>query len=232
MALLLCIGKIMELFGFYNDFLGDECSPIIRFCAKILWDSISVMPVVVSIVNCFRSTQLKPRLFKAFLVKIGAEYSDFVYHTELRWLSRFVTLKVKISQFLQSELGKFGALENKACDNDQFHFYLNIQLQRKITDFSKQQQKLSKRNWNILSHLVNNEMTLSVAYFQNQSHWIGNKICKLKFFSQNLTELLFFFFFQMETFSWNWLKIPFCWFRSIRRISVGGSRILIFYLTK
>lgn len=130
MVLLLCMGKIMELLASTRIAWETNVHRSSGFVRKYYVIQ-SVMPVVASIVHCFRSIQLKPRLFEAFLEKIGAEYSDFLYHTELRWLSRFVTLKMKISQFLQSELRKFGALENEAYNNDQLLFILIFSFREK-----------------------------------------------------------------------------------------------------
>lgn len=63
------------------------------------------MSVIPSIIKALHFRQLKHRVLKTFLEDIGAEYSEFVYCTGLRWLSRgrilqcFVTLKVEISNF-------------------------------------------------------------------------------------------------------------------------------------
>jgi hypothetical protein len=57
-----------------------------------------VMSVVVSIANFIRSRGLTHRLFRAFREGVSANYSDLLYHTEVRWqssgrvLQRFVVL--------------------------------------------------------------------------------------------------------------------------------------------
>jgi hypothetical protein len=45
------------------------------------------MPVVVAVVNYICNDGLKHRTFQVFLQEVDAEYSDLIYHTEVRWLS-------------------------------------------------------------------------------------------------------------------------------------------------
>ena len=51
------------------------------------------MDVVIKIINYIRSHALHHRQFKEFLDELSSEYSDFVYFTNVRWLSRGKCLK-------------------------------------------------------------------------------------------------------------------------------------------
>ncbi|XP_072377718.1 general transcription factor II-I repeat domain-containing protein 2-like [Diabrotica undecimpunctata] len=53
----------------------------------------NVMKVVVSIVNFIKSRGLNHRQFKQFLDDIESKYGDLLYYTEVRWLSRGLTLE-------------------------------------------------------------------------------------------------------------------------------------------
>ena len=72
-----------------------------------------VMLVVIFIVNYFRTTKLKHRLFNLFIEEADLEYGDVVYHIDVRWLSRanvlqrFIALKPEISKFLETEPKNF-----------------------------------------------------------------------------------------------------------------------------
>ena len=52
-----------------------------------------VMRNVVQCVNYIRGRGLNHRQFKAFLDELDSEYSDVVYFSAVRWLSKAATLK-------------------------------------------------------------------------------------------------------------------------------------------
>lgn len=113
-------------------------------CSKI-FEFGHVMSVVVSVVNYIRSRYLTRRTSKSFLEEIGAEYTDLVYHTEIRWLSRakvvkmIIALKDETAKFLETEPWKFPELEDSSWNEDLFFLCditshlqdLNIKLQGK-----------------------------------------------------------------------------------------------------
>ncbi|XP_071052939.1 general transcription factor II-I repeat domain-containing protein 2-like [Onthophagus taurus] len=65
----------------------------------------NVMKVVVSTVNFIKSRGLNHRQFKQFLDDIESEYGDLLYYTEVRWLSRGLTLERFLN--LIEEIGIF-----------------------------------------------------------------------------------------------------------------------------
>lgn len=52
-----------------------------------------VVDPVVSVVNFIRAMGLNHRQFKSLLVDLESEYSDVLYHTNVRWLSLGKVLK-------------------------------------------------------------------------------------------------------------------------------------------
>lgn len=52
-----------------------------------------VMDIVVKTVNFLKSRGLNHRQFKTFLEQSEADFSDVIYFTAVRWLSRGATLK-------------------------------------------------------------------------------------------------------------------------------------------
>lgn len=96
-------------------------------CSKVLQLE-HVMSVVVSIVNYIRGRALKHRTFRAFLEEIDADYSDLLYHAEVRWLSRgrvlhrFLSLKEEIIKFLENEEKEFPELKDESWNYDLFFF--------------------------------------------------------------------------------------------------------------
>ncbi|KAB0803132.1 hypothetical protein PPYR_00102 [Photinus pyralis] len=73
-------------------------------CAKKI-DFQNVMKVVVSTINFIKSRGLNHRQFKQFLDDIESEYGDLLYYTEVRWLSRGLTLERFLN--LIEEIGIF-----------------------------------------------------------------------------------------------------------------------------
>ncbi|KAK7916070.1 hypothetical protein WMY93_011831 [Mugilogobius chulae] len=76
-------------------------------CSKCLkFDN--VMSVVVKCINQIKSRGLKHRQFRAFLEEIESAYTDVLYFTEVRWLSRGTTLKrffdlrVEVKTFMEN----------------------------------------------------------------------------------------------------------------------------------
>ena len=78
-------------------------------CGKRL-DMNNVMIIVVKAVNFIRSRALNHRQFKSFLEAMESEYDEFLYHTDVRWLSRGNVLKRYFA--LREEIGLFMALKN------------------------------------------------------------------------------------------------------------------------
>lgn len=74
-------------------------------CAKSIGLG-DVVRDVIKIINCIRSKALSHRQFRALLEEVDAQYSDVLYHQEVRWLSRgkvlkrFFELRHAIAEFL------------------------------------------------------------------------------------------------------------------------------------
>ena len=112
------------------------------FCGKALKMD-HVMRTVTQAVNFIRAKGLNHRQFKSFLVEIGSEYGDVVYHTEVRWLSRgrvlnrCFELREEICQFMESKGKDTTELRDKGfwcgwaflCDITSHLNALNLQLQ-------------------------------------------------------------------------------------------------------
>jgi hypothetical protein len=102
-------------------------------CSKFL-NFEHAMSVLVSIVNFTRSRELTNRLFRAFLEEVSANYSDLLYHAEVRWLSsgsvlqRFVTFRDEIVQLLENYPTKFPELHDEKRNND-LYFLCDITCQ-------------------------------------------------------------------------------------------------------
>ena len=113
-------------------------------CGKILKFN-HVMTIVFSIVNFIKANGLKHRKFRSFLEEIGSQFTDVLYHTDVRWLScgkvleRFILLKNEIIEFLDSEGKHFPEIKNENWCYDLFFFCdiskhlndLNLKLQGK-----------------------------------------------------------------------------------------------------
>ena len=71
-----------------------------------------MVDLVVKTVNFIRSHELNQRQFKSFLVDMGSEYGELLYHTEVRWLSHGKVLKRFFA--LKNEISLFMKMKNKA----------------------------------------------------------------------------------------------------------------------
>ena len=66
----------------------------------------NVMTVVVKTVNYMKARGLNHRQFQQFLIELETEYTDIIYHCEVRWLStgnvlkRFFELREEIDMFM------------------------------------------------------------------------------------------------------------------------------------
>jgi hypothetical protein len=66
----------------------------------------NVMSVVVKTINYIKTRGINHRQFQSFLNEIESEYTDVIYHSEVRWLSRgnvlkrFYELKEEIKAFM------------------------------------------------------------------------------------------------------------------------------------
>ncbi|XP_050522733.1 general transcription factor II-I repeat domain-containing protein 2B-like [Daktulosphaira vitifoliae] len=72
-------------------------------CCKVL-EMDHVMNVVRDIVNFIRSRGLNHRQFQAFLEEVGSEFSDVLYHNQIRWLSRAQMDEAVVQENFQMEI--------------------------------------------------------------------------------------------------------------------------------
>jgi len=72
-----------------------------------------VLNKAIKIVNFIRARDLNHRKFKEFLSELNSQYSDIMFHTEVRWLSkgkvleRFFSLREEIKLFIHEQKGEF-----------------------------------------------------------------------------------------------------------------------------
>lgn len=130
----------------FLDFLNYHC--IIHqqaLCGKIL-NMKEVMDVAMKIVCSVRARSLQRRLFRAHLEETGAEHTDLLLHTDVRWLSRgkflarFTELLPEIKDFMKlSKHAEYAQLEDYQwlldlaflTDLTDLLNYLNLELQGK-----------------------------------------------------------------------------------------------------
>ena len=94
-----------------------------NFCTEVLGLA-DVMNDVITCVNYIRSRGLNHRQFKAFIAELDSDYSDVVYFSAVRWLSRAATLRrfwnlrKEIQSFMTSKQQDVGYLSNDDWLND------------------------------------------------------------------------------------------------------------------
>uniref|UniRef100_A0AAV2JGK5 Uncharacterized protein n=1 Tax=Knipowitschia caucasica TaxID=637954 RepID=A0AAV2JGK5_KNICA len=94
-----CGGKLNQ----YHCILHQE-----QLCAKSIGLG-DVVRDVIKIINCICSKALSHRQFRALLEEVNAQYSDVLYHQEVRWLGkgkvlkRFFELRHVIAEFLTTK---------------------------------------------------------------------------------------------------------------------------------
>ncbi|XP_050519731.1 general transcription factor II-I repeat domain-containing protein 2-like [Daktulosphaira vitifoliae] len=156
-------------------------------CCKVL-EMDHVMNVVRDIVNFIRSRGLNHRQFQAFLEEVGSEFSDVLYHNQIRWLSRaqvlsrFFNLLAEIEIFM-TEKGKiFVQLSDSLwlwdlaflTDISSHCNDLNLKLQTQVkfvdlleklkTDFHTRFKKLKEQS--MLFRLIENPFQMDEAVVQ------------------------------------------------------------------
>ncbi|GFW89679.1 uncharacterized protein TNCV_1025631 [Trichonephila clavipes] len=102
-----------------NGFLAicmrdDDCPHFLSYhciihqqtlCCKIL-NMRHVMGICKKIVNSIRGRSLQRKMFRAHLEKNESDYGEFLYHADVRWLSRSIFLQ--IFRNLPQEVKNFG----------------------------------------------------------------------------------------------------------------------------
>lgn len=147
------VGRRVGLIGLLmadNDFPAFQAYHCIihqqALCSKLKHDELqNVMGIVVKIVNFIRANPLNHRQFKALLKEYDSNYSDFVLHTDVRWLSKgkvltrlwdlieevkiFLTVKSKKELLKYLETPKFIVLLAFLTDITDHLNKLNLKLQ-------------------------------------------------------------------------------------------------------
>ncbi|XP_038660110.1 general transcription factor II-I repeat domain-containing protein 2A-like [Scyliorhinus canicula] len=145
-----------------------------------------VMDPVVRAVNLIRARGMKHRQFRSFLEDIEADFTDVLYHTNVRWLSMGKVLKRVWD--LKAEIVMFFNMKDISCD-----FSKEIESDEWVCDFSFAvdiMQKLNEVNTKLQGKAVfAHELYLEVKAFQ----------AKLKLFTKQLTEQNFFHFPLLKT---------------------------------
>lgn len=78
------------------------------------------MNKTIKIVNYIRARDLNHRKFKEFLSELNSQYSDIMFHTEVRWLSKgkvleqFFSLREEIKLFIHEQKAKFPKINSLA----------------------------------------------------------------------------------------------------------------------
>ena len=146
-------GKIKGFTKLFMDKLEVKKSDIVvnhciiyqeNLCSKVLGFE-DIMKKVVQSVNFIRSQALNHRQFKAMLDELDSDYGDFVYFSNVRWLSRAATLKrfwdlkTEIKNFKKEKGQDVAFFDDKRFLTDlaflvnitQHHSGLNLKLQGK-----------------------------------------------------------------------------------------------------
>ena len=109
MGLVARIRRHCEEQGFDNLPVSFHCIVHQQALASTAAHFADVMKVVTDSVNYIRSRGLKHRQFQEFLNSVEAEYTDVLYYTQVRWLSRgtvlqrFFNLRHEIRQFMEEQ---------------------------------------------------------------------------------------------------------------------------------
>ena len=115
--------KIVNAVAAQDVVLSHCIIPQKNLCTKIVGFA-EVMRNVVQCVNYIQARELNHRQFKAFLDELDSEYSDVVYFSAVRWLSRAATLKrfwnlrQEIKFFMESKRQNVAFLSNENWVND------------------------------------------------------------------------------------------------------------------
>ncbi|RXN37666.1 general transcription factor II-I repeat domain-containing 2A-like protein [Labeo rohita] len=171
---------------YFPDFLNYHC--IIHqqaLCGKIL-NMQEVMDVAMKIVCSVRARSLQRRLFRAHLEETGAEHTDLLLHTDVRWLSRgkflarFWELLPDIKDFLKlSKHAEYTQLEDHQWLLD---LAFLTDLTDLLNDFNLELQGKDK-------HVIN--MISSVNTFKSKLQLLSSRLqhCDLRNFPHMQAEL-------------------------------------------
>ena len=87
--------------------------------AKLLPPNLKTsLNLIVKMVNCIKTSGLNSLLLKVICEDIGSEYTSLLFHTEVRWLSRWNTtmrlfvLRKELLQFFQTKDHQFQNIVN------------------------------------------------------------------------------------------------------------------------
>ena len=145
-----------------------------------------IMDPVVRAVNLIRARGLNHRQFRSFLEDIEADFSDVLYHTNIRWLSMGKVLERAWA--LKEEISLFFDMKGISCD-----FSKEIQSEEWVCDFAFAvdiMQKLNELNTKLQGKdAVAHELYREVKAFQ----------VKLRLFAKQLSEQNFSHFPHLKT---------------------------------
>lgn len=172
------------------DFLNYHC--IIHqqgLCGKIL-NMKDVMDVTTKIACSVRAWSLQRRLFHALLEETGADHTDLLLHTDVRWLSRgkflerFLELLLEIKEFLKHTTRPTHAADSTRLEDGQWLTDLAFltDVTSKINDLNLELQGKGK-------HIAN--MISSVNTFKAKLHLLLSRLqrCDLRNFPHMEAEL-------------------------------------------
>lgn len=100
--------------GYNNHPLSFHCIIHQQALASMSANFSDVMKIVIDTVNFIRGRGLKHRQFQDFLRNLEAEYTDVLYFTQVRWLSRGAVLQRVFS--LRQEIASFMDEEGRPVD--------------------------------------------------------------------------------------------------------------------
>ena len=177
--------KIKEDFPLHNA-LSCHCIIHQESLCKSSLKLIHVMDPVMRAVNSIRARGLKHRQFRSFLEDIEADFTDVLYHTNVRWLSMGKVLKRVWD--LKAEIVMLFNMKDISCD-----FSKEMESEEWVCDFAfavNIMQKLNELNTKLQGKGVfAHELYLEVKAFQS----------KLKLFAKQLNEQTFVHFPLLKT---------------------------------